>query len=171
MPRPAVLLATALLLAGSAGCALRRDVVTDAELRRDGAWTAADARARGLLGPGRPVRLVPLHRKFLDEVELPGGGRLPIPRLFSGGGLIDLSALLGFHFEPRYYHLPDARATVLLSRQGPAVILGDDPDVDPLAPDAPPEVFDRLAAELARDMEALFGPPPAEPGPEEPVAP
>lgn len=147
-----------------AGCSARGGVVTDAELVEDGTWTERDALARRLLDleapphlRGRyPVRLVPAERKLLQEVRV-GDARLRVPRIGLGFplqlGLLE--ALLGLDYERRYQYVAALRAWVLLNRDRPATVIGDDPEWTMPEPVTDPAVFRGLGRALERDVEAV----------------
>jgi len=144
--RAALLLAV--LTAPLAGCCALgppADVVTDAELRGDGAWTEDDALARRLIGPAagrrgyRAVRLPPLERKL-------------------AGVKSAVETVTGLRYEKRSYYSPEARAYVLLRRDGPPIIVGEEFDQPVEVEDTtPPEVWVDVDRRLEADMELLMG--------------
>jgi hypothetical protein len=149
-------------LAGCGQVQVRSGTVTDQELQASGAWTARDARARALLdldAPARlrgryPVRLVPLRRKVLMEVDV-GGATIVLPRL-NGSSLEGLAALLGWDYERRYQYVAAAHAYVLLNRDRPATVIGEDGGpVLPVAP-TPPAAFRELQRTLDRDVSSIL---------------
>lgn len=130
---------------------VRDGTVTDAELIDDGTWTEKDALARELLDvevPGRqlPTRLAPMHRKFVREVRV-GRAVVPMPKL---------SALFGLDYERRYVYVAALRAWVILNRDRPPTIIGDDPDWEPPVEPTDPAVYRDLERELERGLAEIL---------------
>jgi hypothetical protein len=147
------------------GCSVRGAVITDEELLEDGTWTERDALARQLLDleapphlDGKyPVRRVPVRRKLVQEVRV-GGTTIPLPRIGPFGYPLELGALealLGLDYERRYQYVARVRAWVIVHRDRPATVLGDDPDWKMPDPETDPEVFRGLGRSLERGVEAV----------------
>ena len=140
-----------LLLPCLAGCLVRGpETIHDADLQASGEWTPANAAARALVGPewgplgARPVRLPSLSRKFMS---LPGA----------------VETLCGWSYEKRYYHLPALRAWLMLAREQPARLVGEEwqQDLEPRPAPASEDAWELWRRRSDPELRQLPAPEPA----------